>query len=295
MKKTRRWLEKVHDRRICNEYDNIVPVIADEGDGKSNLMIGLTWWYQQIRGKEPSTSSVLDQLVWDKDEFKDALADWPKKSAIVSMDAARLLNKKKAMNPEQIELEADLFDVRAKLHLMFLGFQEWDTIPSTLQNRRAQHAIYIPRRGVIHGYCRDSLNEKAKTGEWPEPDLVDTFPALETVDGEISDCWAEFQRLDMQKKQERIRASPLEDEDEEKVWTPEEVIHDIIQEGDPREYVKVNEYNPNSINTSLIELDYDLSHRKAKTVKEGLLRQINPNDFERQADETGGAGEGVHT
>lgn len=292
VKKLHRWLEKVYEKRICNQYDDIVLVVGDEGVGKSNTIIGLLWWWQQIRDKEASTERVLNRLVWDRDDFEDAMSEYPKRSAIAAMDAARILHKKKAMNPDQIEIETDLFDVRTKEHVMFLGFQDWDTVPSGLQKRRAQHALFIPDRGRVWGYGRGTLDERVGADEWPEPDLRDTFPALEQLDGPVAECWSAFQQLDLKKKQERIRSNRESGEDAEQEPTAKEIVNEILREG-VAGYIKINEYNPNSVNTELIQLDYDISRRKAKTIAEGIKREIDPDSV---IDGTGGdptAGEGV--
>jgi hypothetical protein len=139
-------------------------------------------------------------VVWGgRDEFKQALVNDAPRSVITVQDAARVLYKKEAMVGDQRELEKDLLDVRTKEFVMLLGFQDWNVIPSMLQNRRAYNAFYIPRRGVVEGYGRDELDQWAADDKRPEPSFVDRFPKL---DG--TELWAEFQRRDKEAKDERI-------------------------------------------------------------------------------------------
>lgn len=270
MQKLRRWLEKIYERRITNEYDNIVLVIADEGDGKSNTIVGLQWWWRQIRGIDPTTEGVLGQVAWDRDDFKEMMAEAPQRSAIVAHDASRILHKKKATHPGQIELEEDLFDVRAKEHLIILGFQEWATVPTTLQERRAQHALYLPRRGTVWGYGRDTLDDRADEDEWPGPDLRDTFPALESLDNPIADCWETFQKKDLDRKRERIQT---EDEPEDDELTPKE-ISSRIKGGNLQFFISEDKRDGSLyIDDELIGVEYpDLSERKCRQVRKLLER-----------------------
>jgi len=200
LEKTNRYLEKLHKRRITEEYDAIIPVIGDEGVGKSTLMMTLTGLWRKIRGQSTDPDAILDRVVWGgRDEFKQALVNDAPRSVITVQDAARVLYKKEAMVGDQREIEKDLLDVRTKEFVMLLGFQDWNVIPSMLQNRRAYNAFYIPRRGVVEGYGRDKLDEWAADDERPEPSFVDRFPAL---DG--TELWAEFQARDKEAKDERI-------------------------------------------------------------------------------------------
>lgn len=204
--KLRAWLETVHDRRISREYDNVVLVIGDEGDGKSNLIIGLLWWWQEIRDRPQTPDAVLEQVAWDRADFQDAMASQPKRSAIAVHDAARVLHRKKAMESEQVETETDMLDVRTKEHVIFLAYQGWNKIPSDLQERRAQHALVVPQRGFVQGYSRDAIDEKYESGDWPEADLQDTYPYLGRLDGGIAECWQAFQEADLDHKRERLQS-----------------------------------------------------------------------------------------
>jgi hypothetical protein len=211
MKKYQRYLEKLHDRVISQEFDRVVPVVADEGRGKSTLMIETIYEWQKIKGEEPTTESVLNRVVWnDADELRHKMATLPKRSAIAVMDAPRLFSKKEAMNKEQKELEKDLFDVRMREHLILLGFQTPKIVPDDMASRRAKNVVHIPARGRIQGYSRKTLDDWDWEKPWPDPDLEDSFPSLDETD-----LWEEFKRIDEEKKQERI--SPDEDEDEEDV------------------------------------------------------------------------------
>jgi len=197
---TRRFIERLYDDRIAKDYDAIIPVVGDESVGKSTLILQMTWMYQEVRGKTPTPESVIDTIVWKgRNQFKRALAQRPEESVITSMDAARVLYKKDTMDGDQKEIEKDLLDVRIKNNVYFLGFQDFDIIPTMLQERRAKHLIYIPERGLIRGYNRDSIDKKVDTGDWPAADMKDRFPDLEGTE-----LWHKFKKRDKEKKKERI-------------------------------------------------------------------------------------------
>ena len=203
------------------------------------------------------------------------------------MDAARVLHKKKAMHGEQVETEIDLLDSRMKEQVTFYGYQDWDIVADVLARRRAKYCFRIPHRGRVEGYSRKSMDERYENGEWPEPDLVDTFPDLSGTD-----IWEEFKQRDRAHKEARMRS---DEEEAENTWAPKEVVEDVLANS-PAEYVKINPYNPNSINKELLQLDYNLSARASKTVAEGLKREIDLDQFgDSGTGEAGGEGEGAHT
>lgn len=200
LEKTTRYLEKLHDRRITEQYDAIIPVIGDEGVGKSTFMTILTGMWRDVRGRSNEPDDILGRFVWGgRDEFKQALVNSERQSVITVQDAVRVLYKKEAMVGDQREIEKDLLDVRTKEFVILLGFQDWDVIPSMLQNRRAYNAFYIPRRGAVEGFSRDDLDQWAASGERPEPSFADRFPSLEGTE-----TWREFQARDREEKDSRI-------------------------------------------------------------------------------------------
>lgn len=272
MQKIQAFLERLHRTKNQQQYDAVIPVVGDEGKGKSTFMIEATGRWQAIKGEEPTPESVLDRVVWDgRDEFKSALANYPRVAAIPVMDAAHVLYKRDAMQSEQKEAEKGLLDVRTRSFLILLGYQAWGDIPSTLQDRRAKYALRIPRRGRIEGYSRATLNEKQtdlEDSEWPDPDLVDTFPNLEGTD-----LWAEFKDRDRQHKRQRLAGDPEEDEQSTE-QSVREIAAEIEAEGIER-VVSVSASNKQPyINADLIEVDYGVSARKAKKVKSYLEREV---------------------
>lgn len=267
MKKYQRFLEELYRRKIQNQYDRIIPIIGDEGEGKSTLICQSTWLWQEIKGETPSTEYVLDRVVWDdRTEFKSKLSNSPRRSVIAVMDAARVLHKKEAMKGEQVEVEKDLLDVRTKEFLILLGFQDWDAIPTFLQTRRAKNAIYIPQRGYIYGYNRETLNERVKESEWPQPDLRDTFPSLEGTR-----LWEEFQAEDRKRKDARM----YEEDEDEGSERRREVLFEIAEKAAESIEKIVSIHGGNGtpyIDSELIELEYGVSRREAKKVKKILDR-----------------------
>ncbi|WP_435125407.1 hypothetical protein [Halobaculum sp. D14] len=199
------WLQTLHDRKISNDYDRIVIVLGEEGNGKSTFILGAMELWYQILGRcpadtHPDPDRLLDHVVFDDPQaFRQQVLDSDAKDPIAAMDAAHILHKKTAMHGEQIKTEKSLLDIRIENFLILLGYQDWADVPDQLQRRRAKNVLHIPRRGVVHGYSRQSMDEKYESGDWPDPDLVDTFPAL---DGR--DLWAKFNEMDRERKEERL-------------------------------------------------------------------------------------------
>lgn len=283
----REFLKNVWQQRIQNDYDHIILVIADEGDGKSTAMLQMVRWWQQFRGIPQTQKNILTRIAWDQDGFRDMLADAEQQSVIAGMDAARILNKSKAQKGDQKDLVEDLFDVRAKEHLFLMGYQEWGSVATTLQERRAKNALYIPERGRIEGYNREAMTERHETGEWPEPQLTCRFPAL---DGEP--LWQEFRQRDLKRKRERMRR---DDESEDDTGlSPTAVVDDIVEGGKVEDYVATNEFNGAVyVDADLIQFDYDLSVREAKRVKKAVAREVDV-EAHTTGDSAGGDG-GAHT
>jgi hypothetical protein len=277
MEKIDRWMELVYERKIQQEYDQITPIIADEGDGKSTFMLEATGRWQRLKGSDPTPDSVLNRVVWDdRTEFRNALADYPQRAAIPVMDAAHVLFKRESMNPDQIETEKGLLDVRTREFFILLGYQQWKDIPDTLQTRRAKNAFRIPERGTIYGYSRETLDEKVANydhDEWPEPDLVDTFPNLDSTA-----LWDEFRERDRERKKQRLRVDE-DDQPAEPELSPRDVVEEIRAEGIERVVSIHNGNKQPYVNPALIEADYGISSRKAKTVKSLLERDIDVEQY----------------
>ena len=268
MKKIELLLEHIYNERICDEYDHVMPVIGDEGVGKSTLIVECMILYQRIKGREVDPDEILESFVYDREGLKERLATAERRSIIAVPDAARVLHKKEAMKGEQVEIEKDFFDVRTKEFLILLGFQDWDSIPSFLQERRAKTALYIPRRGVVRGYNRKSLDERVKKDTWPPSDLTESFPPL--VGTEL---WDRYQELDRQMKDSRMHGAGAEEDEEE--MSVDEIIKDIKDRGVQSVVSRHNGNNRPYVNANLIEHDYGLSQNKASKVKDVLERDID--------------------
>lgn len=273
MKRVKLYLDKLYDDVITQEFDRIIPIVGDEGMGKSTFIIQLMWFWEYVLGREPEIDAVLDQIVWDNpDEFKLALSEAQPRTMITVMDATRVLHKKQAMDRTQIDLEKDLFDVRMKENVILLGYQDWGTIPTVLQERRAKNMFYIPKRGTVYGYNRKSMNEKVEMDgdEWPEPDMTDTFPSLEG-----KQIWRRFKELDLKHKQERIK--PEEDDDGLDNEDLKELADKIVneEERDIDHVVSIHGgHNKPYIDAGLIEIEYDLSSKEANLVKKLVAREV---------------------
>ena len=264
----KRFIEYLYNRKISQEFDRIIPVVADEGMGKSTFMNQFTWLWQLQLGQQPTPDSVLDRVVWgDRDDFQNAMSEYPPQSCIPIQDGARVLHKKEAMHGEQIEIEKDLLDVRMKAFVIPIGFQDWDVVPDMLQRRRAKNLFRIPRRGVVYGYNRKSITKKYETGDWPEPDLRDTFPSLEGTD-----LWAEFKRRDREQKEKRMQSGDDETDSPDELQ-PREVVKEILSQDELDTYLG-NNNGQRYIDRDLIRYHYpDLTESEAGVVKKGLLQE----------------------
>jgi GTPase SAR1 family protein len=269
-----RFLERLYEDRIQQDYDAVIPVIGDEGVGKSTYILQLMTMYQNIRGSDGTPESVLDKVVWGgRDELKKAVANRPQEEIICHMDAARVLFSKDAMVGEQREIQKDLLDMRMKNNVFFLGYQDWDIIPSMIKKRRAKFAFVIPERGVVRGYNRDSLDKRYKNGRWPKQDMPDKFPSLEGTE-----LWERFEQTDLEKKRERISTDDGSDGDSSPE-TPKEIAADIRETVGVESYIQeINNGAQTVLDRVGIAADYDIGKEKSKQVKRVLMRDIDERE-----------------
>lgn len=282
MKKIQRYLEKVFGRRIKREYDHILLVVGDEGVGKSTLMLQIMVLWELIRGtcdapEEIETDELLASIIHSPEGLEEAFAGFESRSSVAVPDAGRVMHKKEAMSSDVVELEKDFLDVRTNEFLVLLGYQWWSDVPTFLQERRAMGVFYIPSRGTVRGYNRDSMDYRVDNDDWPESDLVDTFPDLEGTD-----LWEQYKALDKKAKAERMDAAS--DDDEADGWTVREAVEDASDRLD--DFVSTNPTNGQRyIDPDLIEFEFELSARKAKQVKKVLARDHGVPDVDEEVAE----------
>lgn len=274
MERFQRFIAELYDRKITQDYDRIIPVVGDESVGKSTLILQGIWIYEDYRGLDPDPASVLDAVIFDsKEAFRQRMLNADSGDPVAAMDAAHILYRKDAMDPDQKQVEKTLLDIRIKNYLIFLGYQDWADIPDQLQRRRAKHLIHIPKRGVMHGYSRKQLDEKYSNynkNEWPKPAMKDSFTSLEGTD-----LWARFQEIDEERKKSRLQ---LEEEKEEET-RPQDVVNEILIDG-VGQYIDVNEYQDRAyFSKPLIRYDYpELSDQQADQVRAALNREVDIED-----------------
>ena len=264
-----KWLEETFDY-VQRDYDRIIPYVADEGTGKSTLMLATGWlWLDIVPGKEQTVENVMRMIAWDLDQFKEMLGSGEQYRCIIVHDAARVLSRKKAMHGQQIEVEEDLLDARFGNYLVLLGYQDFDVVPTMLATRRSKNLIRLPSRGVIHGHNENNIRKRYHTEKWPEPALKDTFPAL---DG--TDLWDAFVEEDQRRKQDRI--SPDEEEQDLSI---EEIAERVLEDGLDHVVSLHGGHNKLYIDSDLIEIEYGVSGQKAKKAAKLLKRDV---DLERE-------------
>jgi hypothetical protein len=215
MKKIDKIVETLYEQRHERELDTVLPVLGDEGMGKSTLMMQIGARYLQIRdGEPPSADQLLDRICYNRRDFSEMMANSEKQALIMAPDAARILYSMDVAKSEQKQIEKSLMDVRGLEYMILLGFQSWRRIGGEIKERRAKLTFYIPRRGLVRAYGRKAMDEKLDSGEWPSATVSDYFPPL---DGTA--FWNRYQKVDQEKKRERLAA------EEEKA--PEDVEKDV--------------------------------------------------------------------
>lgn len=273
MDRVERFLEYLYENHILKDWDRLIPVVGSEGVGKSTFILEAIWLYEQNRGNDPTPASVLDKVVFDdRDAFRDKLLSAEPGDPVAVMDAAHVLYNKDVMQPDQIEVEKSLLDVRIENYVFFLGYQDWGDIPKQLRKRRAENVFYIPNRGYVRGFNREQLNEKYNNlddNKWPDPALSDTFPSLEGTP-----IWERFEEIDKERKRSRLKR---ETDDENQV-TPQQVVDNIVSEDALEEYVDINEFQGRAYYSKpLIKYDYPaLSDQQADQVRSALTREADP-------------------
>lgn len=264
MKTVIKWLDETHDY-LQRDYDRIVPVIGDEGAGKSTLIMQLAWLWQPVVGNDQTVENAMATIAWDLPQFKEYIGGKPQYSCITVHDAARVLSRKKAMHGDQIEVEEDLLDMRFGNYLVLLGFQEFDLLPTMLATRRSKNLLRVPERGIVHGHNEENIRERYKTGDWPDPVMRDTFPSLEGTK-----LWHAFESEDQRRKQERIQPDD-EEEDEDLSLTD---LAEKVKEDGVENVVSIHAGNHSRyIDADLIEVQYGLSANKSKKVAKILKKE----------------------
>jgi hypothetical protein len=261
--RTIKWLEQTHEY-VQKDFDRMIPVVADEGMGKSTLMLELGWLWLDIIEKEQTVDNVMDQIAWDLPEFQEMMGSKPEKSCIMVHDAARVMSRKKAMHGDQIEVEEDLLDARFGNYLVLLGYQDFDVIPTMLATRRSKNLLRITTRGRVHGHNEANIRKRYETGDWPEPTMTDTFPDLEG-----KKLWERFEAEDQRRKQERIQ--PDEDDSEEEL-TIKELAQKVKEDGLHNVVSLHGGHNRYYIDSDLVEIEYGVSGQKAKKATKLLKR-----------------------
>jgi hypothetical protein len=202
MRKINNVIERLYEERHEQELDTVLPVLGDEGMGKSTLMMEIGAKYLEVRdGEPPDADDLLDRICYNRRDFSQMMANSEKQALIMAPDAARILYSMDVSKSEQKQIEKSLMDVRGLEYMILLGFQSWSRIGGEIKERRAKLTFYIPRRGLVRAYGRKSMDEKLNSGDWPESPLTDYFPPL---DG--TEFWEQYQQLDQEKKRERLAA-----------------------------------------------------------------------------------------
>ena len=212
MKKLEALVEQLYQERHQQQLDTVLPIVADEGLGKSTLMLQMGAQYIYARdGEYPTVDHLLSRICYDRGGFQEMMAESDQQALIMVPDAARILYSMDFAKSEQKQIEKDLMDVRGLEYFILLGFQSWDRIGGEIKERRSKLALKIPRRGLIRGYGRDAMDERIDSGSWPESTLTDKFPPL---DG--TELWKQYQQLDLEEKRERLAGEAADPKEVEK-------------------------------------------------------------------------------
>jgi hypothetical protein len=273
MRKLERLVEELYQRRHQNELDTVMPVIGDEGMGKSTLIIQLAVAYCLARdGEPPEIDELLDRICFDRRGFQEMMANSEKQALIIVPDAARILYSMDVAKSEQKQIEKDLMDVRGLEYFILLGFQSWDRIGGEIKERRAKLAIKIPRRGLVRGYGREAMDHRIDEGTWPSSDLTDKFPPL---DG--TDLWQAYQELDEQEKRDRLAGEGNRDPEEAKKDVQRAVAIRAVKPWAPRNHgmtqrdaAKLIDYSESWVSETVRDWK-DGEYRELVEAKEGVI------------------------
>jgi len=248
MRKLELLIDELYERRHQQELDTVMPVIGDEGMGKSTLLMQLAVKYCMVRDGEPPDIDHL--LSYNRSDFKQAMAESDKQALIIVPDAARILYSMDVAKAEQKTIEKDLMDVRGLEYMILLGFQSWKRIGGEIKERRSKLALKIPRRGLVRVYGRDAMDQRIDEGSWPQSTMTDKFRPL---DG--TDLWAEYQSVDEEKKRERLAGEGNEDVDDAKKQLQRKVaIRAVSQQGMTlREASKLVDYSESWVQNTLAD------------------------------------------
>jgi len=136
MRKIEHLVDELYERRHQRELDTVLPVLGDEGMGKSTLILQLAVSYCLARdGEPPTVDELLDRICFNRAEFQEMMAESEKQSLIIAPDAARILYSMDVAKSEQKQIEKDLMDVRGLEYMILLGFQSWDRIGGEIKER----------------------------------------------------------------------------------------------------------------------------------------------------------------
>lgn len=272
MRKLERLVEELYERRHQRELDTVLPVIGDEGMGKSTLIMQLAVSYILARdGEPPEIDDLLDRIAYDRRGFQELMADSEKQALIIVPDAARILYSMDVAKSEQKQIEKDLMDVRGLEYFILLGFQSWNRIGGEIKERRSKLTLYIPRRGLVRGYGREAMDHRIDEGEWPSSTLTDKFPPL---DG--TDLWSSYQQVDEEKKRERLAGEGNEDPEEVKKDMQRKVAIRAVKPWAPnmgltqRDASKLIDYSESWVSETVRDWK-DGNHRDLVEAKEAVI------------------------
>jgi energy-coupling factor transporter ATP-binding protein EcfA2 len=262
------YIDGLHERAISEQFDRVIPVIGDEGMGKSTFMLEFAVLWKRKTGQDVVIDKLLDQIVWSLGDFQETMSAAPPRAVIPVPDAGRILHRKEAMKSEHVQLEKDFLDVRARENVILLGYQSWDIVPSFLQKRRAKNAFRILRRGDVAGYNRVQLDKRLENDRWPDETFRDTFPDLEGTE-----LWRRYKQRDMEEKEARMGAQQEADPDDAR---RQEAIKAVIRGVRPwddeggmtyREAAKLTDYSRGWVSDRMQEWK-DGEHRELIDTKE---------------------------
>jgi len=248
MRKLELLIDELYERRHQQELDTVMPVIGDEGMGKSTLLMQLAVKYCMVRDGEPPTiEHLLERVCYDRADFKQAMAESDKQALIIVPDAARILYSMDVAKSEQKTIEKDLMDVRGLEYMILLGFQSWK---GEIKERRSKLALKIPRRGLVRVYGREAMDQRIDEGSWPQSTMTDKFQPL---DG--TELWDEYQRVDEQQKRDRLAGEGNEDVDDAKKQLQRKVvIRGVAHQGMTlREASKLVDYSESWVQNTLAD------------------------------------------
>jgi len=219
-----------------------------------------------------------DHVVFDKDDFSEAMNELPRYSAVVIDELSQLFHKKQTMSGDQVKRN-QMLKAYAKRNMAIIGCDnQFYNIDTELISDKIDFAIHVPERGRFEFYTPRQVNRFEQDDEGrvkrPRPEFKGVFPDLSEHE-QGRELWERYRDVENQKLDVE-QDSDLSTEEEKKRMI-QNAAEEIIE--DPAKYVKEIPGQGAIVNKSLIEAEYGLKTTEAGALKEKVAAEIEPEKY----------------